>query len=245
MMTLRQKPDLTKLQLNFLDASQERSHRLGMIQRFQSGFVGGLLGMGFWTFSVFRSNLLITPERLRWTIAMGGAFGIFVGLMALASEELPSRMQRSLSVRAQGLVRILLVVILGILAWISYEWFLESLAFTPADIDSLLLGGIGLAVGFVIRTRFQIPPWAATLITAVTTWIPIYVTFERASAGFDQFVPLIYFYDDPNQVYSIGIPMVLLIALGANFPALSREIRSLYGRLRSPLAPQETFRKQG
>lgn len=233
MLPLAQKPDLTDLQRSFLDASQERSRRVGMIQRFESGFVGGLLGMGFWTFSVFRSNLLITPERIRWTIAMGGIFGIFIGLMALASEELPSRMQRSLSLRAQILLRAVLVVILGILAWVSYEWFLESIGSTSADLNALVFGGIGLAAGFVVRTRFQIPAWLAGLITAVMTWIPIYVTFERAAAGFDQFVPLIYFYDDPNQVFSIGIPMVLLIALGANFPAISREALGLYRHLRN------------
>ncbi|MBL8163278.1 MAG: TIR domain-containing protein [Anaerolineae bacterium] len=230
MLALQKHDDLTDLQRNFLERSVQRNIRAQMLWRLQSGFFGGLVGMGFWTFSVFRSDILITPERMRWTIAMGGVFGLFIGIMALLSESLPFRLRRSLNERAQVIIRIVLTIVLGIAAWMSFWWFLDALLFNSPDINALVLGGLGLAAGFIARIEFKMPSWVAVLITTLAIWLPLYITFERASAGSELFTPLMFFYDDPNQVFTIGLPFALLVALGAHFPAISRDVVALLKR---------------
>lgn len=224
MLALQKSDQITNLQQDFLQRSVQYNIRLQMMRRLQSGFLGGLVGMGFWTFSVFRSDILITSERVRWTIAMGGLFGLFIGLMAMLSEALPLRIRRLMSERAQKIMRTALIIVLGIAAWMSYWWFLDALAFNPPDINALALGGMGLAAGFIARIVFRMPGWMAALLTTLAIWLPLYITFERAAAGSELFTPLMFFYDDPNQVFTIGLPFALLVALGAHFPAISRDI---------------------
>lgn len=237
LLPLKAQEQTTDLCRAYLERSQQQEQRAAMVSRSVSGFAGGLIGVGFWTFSVFRSRLLITPERLRWTISMGSFFGLFVGLLALLADDIPSPLDRFLPRRAQTALRVVVSLLLGVAAWMSFSWFLESFAFTPADMNSLVLGGVGLAAGFIIRDVFKPSAWLAFVLTAVLTWLPVFITFTQAAAGSPYFVPLISFYDDPNQVFSLAIPMVLLIALGANAPELSGDVRSLLSRMMARRTP--------
>jgi hypothetical protein len=130
-------------------------------------------------------------------------------------------------------MRTTLTIVLGIIAWMSFWWFLDALLFNSPDINALALGGLGLAAGFVARIAFKMPGWVAGLITTLAIWLPLYITFERASAGSELFTPLMFFYDDPNQVFTIGLPFALLVALGAHFPDISQDALALLRRVRS------------
>jgi hypothetical protein len=240
LLPLKEQEQTTDLCRAYLERSQQQERRAAMVSRSVSGFAGGFIGVGFWTFSVFRSTLLITPERMRWTISMGGFFGLFVGLLALLADDVPSPMDRLLSERGQMALRAVISLLLAIAAWMSFAWFLGSLAFTPSDMNSLVLGGVGLAAGFIIRDGFKPSAWMAFVLTAVLTWLPVYITFTQAAAGSAYFVPLISFYDDSNQVFALAIPMVLLIALGANAPELSGDARSLLSRMMARRTPPLT-----
>lgn len=231
MLIMLNRTDITDLQRQFLQRSRQYNLRAQVIWRFQCGFTGGLLGMGTWTFSVFRSPILITPERIRWTIAMGGAFGVFIGLIAALAGDLPMWQRYSLPKRVNLALRVVLTLVLSVLAWMSYIWFLDSISFTRQDFDTWLLGGVGLAAGFIVRLLSKAPAWLATLITLIATWLPIYIASGKIAGTAAQFVPLVFF-DIPDQVFSIGIPMTILIALGANFPALSHDLRAFYRILR-------------
>ena len=128
-----------------------------------------------------------------------------------------------------------LCLALGVLAWASYLWFLENLNLTPQDTATVVLGGLGLASGFILRVLFKLPGWAAFLLTAILTYAPIYVTFNRFFAGSEQFISLVLF-DNPDQLFSVAVPMVLLIALGANAQEVYRDVRRLYRRWLAPKA---------
>jgi len=227
-------PAITDLQRNFLNKSIERERQIQMLLRFVFGFAGGFLGIGFWAFSVFRSDVLITPERLLWTLALGQVFGPFIGLQSVLAGNMWWSTERRLPMPVRLFLRIGGCFLLGVFVWVSYLWFLGSLDMSSPSINALLFGGLGLATGFIIRILFKLPGWLAALLTAFFTWLPIYVTFQDASSGGTTFLPLIWFYDDPNQAFSVAIPMVLFIALGANAEALLTEARHFYRQLRPP-----------
>jgi hypothetical protein len=223
--------ELTDLQRSFLQASIERDHSLQVFWRFAWGFIGGLLGMGFWAFSVFpsESGTLITPLRLIYAVVLGEVFGIFNGMLAVLAEDSLPITRRILPPRLVLPFRILATLLISIAAWGIFGWFYQqNPMLTQQDINSMLFGGIGLAAGFLLRILFpKLPTWLTALLTAVFTYIPIYVTFQQYWAGTDQFQPLIYVsYDNPNQIYSIGIPIVIFIALGATAQPLWRDLRA-------------------
>jgi hypothetical protein len=227
-------PDITDLQRQYLEHSLRRERQTQMLMRFALGFLGGFLGIGFWAFSAFRSSILITPQRLIYTLALGQVFGLFVGLMSMLAGDMWWDSEQRLPPPIRFGLRIGGCLLLGVLAWGSYLWFLESLAMTPSDLNAVLLGGVGLAAGFIIRIMFpsRLPGWLAVLIMAVCAWLPIYITYTQFQEGSETYVPLIYF-DNPDQLYSIAIPLVLLIALGANAQAISQELSSLMGKIRA------------
>ncbi|MBC6934894.1 MAG: toll/interleukin-1 receptor domain-containing protein [Chloroflexi bacterium] len=219
---------LTDLQREYIAASRQADLRRQMLDRFAWAFAGGLLTIAFWAFSTFRSDVLITPVRIIYTIALGQTFGLCLGAMAVLTGELPQGLQLWLPARAPG--RVVLCLLLGVLAWGSYRWFLENLALTPQDLNALLLGGAGLAGGFIVRLLLRPPGWLAALLTAVFTFVPIIITYDSFFADTGGFVPLIFF-DFRDQLFSIAIPMVALLAVGANAHALYRQARQFFHRM--------------
>lgn len=234
---LRASPNLTDLQRAYLDASHEEDLRTRMIWRFQWAFVGGLAGIGLWAFSTFRSDVLITPLRVIYTLALGQVFGLTLGLMAALVGDLTRRLERLLP--GGRVTRVALCLALGVFAWASYLWFLENLSLTPQDVAAVLFGGVGLAAGFVLRALFRLPGWAALLLTAILTYAPIYVTFQQFAAGSQQFISLVLF-DHPDQLLTVAIPMALLIALGANAQDVYQDIHRLYRRWTATQAVQRS-----
>lgn len=221
LLTLLNRPDITDLMRDFLLRSDERHRREEMAQRFFWGFIGGLMGIAFWAFSTFRSDVLITPDRIIYSISLGQVFGACLGFLSMFADELPHRLQHWLgnSRVIRFVLRSLLFVGIGIFAWASYAWFLQHLGTTVQDENTLLLGGITLAAGFLIRSEAKLPAWLFTLIMAALIWLPIYVTYQD---NYVNFVPLIYF-DVSNQLFTIGIPVALIMAIGANARALYEE----------------------
>jgi TIR domain len=232
--TVITRADATDLMRQFVNKSQERRRREEMILRFIWGFFGGLLGIAFWAFSTFRSDILFSPQRVVYTIALGQVFGVCIGALSMLADELPNRVLRWLPSPAMRIaLRTLLFAGIGVFAWTSYIWFLERLGATQQDTNALLLGGVLLAAGFLARSlKTRLPGWGYTLLIAALIWIPINITFND---NYVNFVPLVYF-DLPNQVWSIGLPMALLMAIGANFQALQQEVRALYRRLSTQMS---------
>ena len=230
-----QRDDLTDLQRDFLQQSLYRRRRAQSIQRFMFGFLGGLLGMGFWAFSVFRSAEVITPLRLIYTIALGEVFGLFIGLLALLSSEMPEILRQRVRPPVLLALRIAACLVIGVLAWAIFRWFyLQYDALTRQDVNALLFGGLGLSAGFIVNMLFRLPGLAAAGVMALLIYLPMLVTLESYFAGSDLFVPLVYF-DDRAQIFTVGIPMVLLIAIGANAQALYHHVRVLLQRNPAPV----------
>ena len=159
------------------------------------------------------------------------------------ADELPNRLQRWLgnSQAVRFVLRSLLFVGIGIFAWTSYIWFLQRLGTTIQDENSLLFGGITLAVGFLIRSVTKLPAWVFTLVMAALIWLPIYITYQD---NYVNFVPLIYF-DVPNQLFTIGIPVALIMAVGANARALYEEISVRFRKMTTKPVEVKTVNAEG
>lgn len=221
-------PNLTPLQRDFLLESQRRLRQLQILWRFVFGFIGGFLGMGYWAFSVFVSDVLLTPLRLVYALALGEVFGLFIGALAVLAGDLPERVEQAVRPPVLRVVKIVLCFIIGVVAWWVFRWFYGFPVMTTQDMNAVLFAGAGLAFGFVLRILFKLPDWLLMVVTALSIYAPIYITYERYFAGTNQFEPLIFF-QARDQLFSVGIPLVILIALGANAHATIRQqLRTLF-----------------
>jgi hypothetical protein len=216
--------NLTDLQREYLEMSQLARRRRQLLQRFWFGVLGGVLGIGFYIFATFRTEVFFQQQRVASSIFIGEVFGLFLGLLAMLADDLPVRINQPWQRWALLFGRIVACLLFGIWVWAAYRWFFLQF---PIEIDlSIVIGGIGLAAGFVLRIFFKLPGWLDFLFMASAIYIAIYMTYNL----YGNLQPLLYF-DQPEQIFTIGVPVALLIALGANAPALYQETRALYRRL--------------
>jgi hypothetical protein len=194
-----------------------------VVWRYGFALLGAGLAMWFNIFYTFRAT---GSEHLamRWgnSISFALLFGHMVAFVALFGSEYPARLRDYWPRRVHIPVTVLLGFGLGTLTWVFYT--VLSLNRTDLDWGLMVLGGLGLGLGFVVSGIFRLPGWLAALITAIATYIPIYLAFDRFWAG--DGAALLY-YDKSGDVYSVAIPFVLLIALGGHAQALYRSARNI------------------
>lgn len=184
--------------------------------RYLLPFMGGFLAIFAHIYLYAGRGDWFAPQRL--SIALGNALifaHIFALLVYLAHEK-----------RLFWLLRIILCIALGILAWWAHLFF--YLYQSNPDIFTLILGGIGLAIGFVLAgiiplanrfLRFGL----AFLISAISIFAPIYWSFQNflASITNNPAQALLYFQaDNPEYAYLIGIPFALCLAFFGNLSLL-------------------------
>lgn len=194
-----------------------------LIQRFLLAVLGGFLAIGLNTYITFRSEAIFTPQRWGNTIAIGLTVGVLVGLLVLLADEIPSRLRGFWLWWARLILSAGLGFAAGLLVWSGYTYlFLQQpvVAWYP-----LYLAGAGIALGFVATAVLKLPGWLAVIVTAGATYVPLYLAFT-------QWLPPVLYYDSPNQIYTLGGMVAVLIALGGHGAALLRNIRWLLNRRR-------------
>lgn len=122
-----------------------------------------------------------------------------------------------------------LALIAGLIGMAHYLILFLQIRDTYAETSELLGLGFwtGLFASFGLITQYFIqsmPGLGYSLLTTALIWIPINITYND---DYVDFIPLIYF-DNPVHLLNIGLPLALLMAIGANFQALQTEIRALY-----------------
>lgn len=224
--------NLTDLQRTYLTRSQKHQRRLEMVWRFVWGFFGGLAGITFWAFVTVSRQVLFTPEPVIYSIALGQIFGICIGLLSMLADELPSRLKNVLKSQVLRFVlRTLLFTLVAAFAWFSFTWLQGIFAGTQQQMNALLLGSLGIASGFLIRSVTKLPGWSYVLLMTILIWLPLYITFTNNYVTFE---PLIGFRSS-DQVFSIGIVIAVLMAIGANARVLSMDVQILYRKLKLQL----------
>ena len=112
--------------------------------------------------------------------------------------------------------------------------------------DVAVYYGIGTALGFIIAGALNLRGWIAFLLTAVCIYLPVYlfgnfsltgqllVPVPLSEESMNNIVPaFILGYNTLDQLATIAIPMVILIALGGHAKAVWADVRVVWRKLRS------------
>ncbi|MCS6836188.1 MAG: toll/interleukin-1 receptor domain-containing protein [Anaerolineae bacterium] len=234
--------ELNELQRTFLQASRNREHAEQLAWRFIWGAVGGIVGMAWLVAGIFRGFRLSDPVSLALAFTAGQFFGLFVGLLALLSHGLPRFAERALPRQLHIGARAALCLLVGALAWMVYQWFFLGAPF--ALNWSKALGGLGLSGGFILTMLGKLPRVSQALrLKSGASWLPLVSVALIALCTFLPILPLnstsslpaiqegtldwLIAFDHAEQVWQVGLPLALFIALGANASPLWELLRNL------------------
>jgi hypothetical protein len=193
-----------------------------MKNRYFSAFLGGFLAIFAHIYLYAGRGDWFAPQRL--APALGNAL-IFAHLFALLVYFAHKK-------RLFWPLRFILCLALGIFAWWAHLFF--YLYQTTPDFLTLILGGLGLFIGFTLSALT--PPSLAGeagrgllqfglffLISAFSIYPPIYWSYQNflATITSQPAQALLYFQaDNPEHVYLIGIPFALCLAFFGNLSLL-------------------------
>ncbi len=209
---------------------------LDNVRRFVFALIGAGVAMGAHVFITFRSEAIFNADRWGKTISIGLTFGMFLAILVLLAGELPARLRRFWPWWTRLGVAGIAGFLWGTLTWGAFTWFFFNY---PPAWDVMAFASLGTMLGFVLTALFDLRGWVAFLLTALSTYIPIYIMFDWywnnrliLPITFSQQVAILY-YDFPEQIFTLAIPAVLLIALGGHAQALWKDVRTALAVIRS------------
>ena len=202
------------------------------VWRFVFALIGSTVAMAVYVWVSFRTEAIFQPDRWGKTISIGLTFGMLMAILVMIAGEVPARLRRFWP----GWTRLALGGIggflWGTLAWGAFTWFFLNY---PPDWDVMAFAGLGTALGFVLTAMFNLRGWVAFVLTALLTYIPIFLMYQYYNGAITlplTQVALIYF-NFPEQLYTLAIPVVVLIALGGHAQPLWQDIRQAAAAVRS------------
>jgi serine/threonine protein kinase len=213
-----------------------------IVWRFTFALIGGALGLSFHIYSLLgRWTGVIEAQVWNTTVTGGLTFGVLYGVLVILTAELPGRLQRFWSPWSRLLVSIVLGVLWGLFMWGNMAWlFLEISVW-----DVAVYYGIGTALGFILASALNLRGWVAFLLTATCIYAPVYlfatfgltgellVPVPLSADSLNNIVPAyILGYFTADQLVTIAIPMVILIALGGHAKAVWADVKAVWARVR-------------
>ncbi len=197
-----------------------------IVWRFVWAFLGGAAGMGAYVWGVYDQRPLLDPGRWKDTVAMALFLGLFVGLMVVAGGELPERLRSFWTWWARLLLSVITSIPLALAGWGVYTYiFLQY----PPEWTPLIPAAIGVSIALILSSIYRLPAWVLATIAALGTFLPLYSAFlgnaETGSAAILYTRP-----ESPEQIFTLGIPVALLLAVGMFAQQLYRELRALVKR---------------
>jgi hypothetical protein len=148
---------------------------LSLIFRYFMAAIGGWLAMGLTIWITYRSELIFTPQRWSNSLAVGLIFGLFIGFLVLFTDEFISRLRGFWRWWVRLIVSFGLGWFIGTLVWTQYTWLFLQQPEISATV--MRFGGFGLMFGFFLTTMLKLRSFLAIPLTALFTYIPIYVTY--------------------------------------------------------------------
>lgn len=201
---------------------------MGIVRRFVFGFLGGFAAMSLYAWINLSGPAILLNEKLGRTLSTGITFGLFVGFVVLLAGEFPLRLRGFWPAWMRLLAGVILGTLAGALVWAVYAWLLLYLALPTLEVVPLLLGGLGLALGFALAGTFRLGAWLAAPLTAVILFLFIWFSFDQYLVG-SMSSPFLYF-SGPDTIFSQGLLVAALIALGGYAQGLIGSLRRLLRR---------------
>lgn len=213
---------------------------LNNVWRFVFALIGAGLGMAIYVFTTFRSEAIFNAERWGRTISIGLTFGMLIAILTLLTSEAPSRLRGFWPWWARLAVGGLVGFLWATFSWGGFTWFFLNY---PPNWEVMAYVGLGTALGLIISSLFDLRGWISLLLTTILTYIPIYIMWEFFFTG-RLIIPIplsdevrfnpvsILYFDYPDQIVSLAIPVVLIIALGIHATAVWLDVKALWARLR-------------
>lgn len=195
---------------------------MGIVWRFVFGFLGGTIAMSLYAWINLSGPGILVNEKLGRTLSTGITVGVFVGLVVVLAGEVPARLRGFWPTWMRLLAGSLLGMLSGALIWTVYAWLLLYLALPTLDLGALLLGGLGIALGFAIAGTFNLRGWLSVLLSAAIAYVFIWYSYTNLTT------PFLYF-RGPDHVLPEGLLIAVLIAIGGFAQALWTDIRKLLG----------------
>jgi hypothetical protein len=201
----------------------------GLFSRYMFALIGGWLAMGFNILQTYRTGPLFTPQLWTNTLALGLMFGFFLGLLVIFAGEFSARLRGFWTWWAQLIYSVTVGFLLGTLVWAQFHWMYLQRNFGELYWPVIVFGGVGIAAGFVVTSLFKLRSWSAVPLTALLTYLPVLASWRYYLDNWEQnpdMEPLIYYLDNYSEVYSVAIPLALLVALGGHFLSVLDDIRA-------------------
>jgi hypothetical protein len=207
---------------------------MGVVWRYIWAAVGGFLALGGYAWVNLPTQAIFQASSSGIAVSTGLTFAFFTGFLALLAGEFPGRLGGFWAWGSRLVIGLLLGAVWGTLTWAAFTWFFLNY---PPDYNVMALGGVGLALGFIVSSLLRLPGWLAVIVTTAAVYTPIYVAFVN------YLPPILYFRSaDPNvfeavpfTLYTQGVWVALMIALGGHAQALWHDIRRAVAYLRTAI----------
>jgi hypothetical protein len=218
-------------------------HPMQIVWAFTFALMGGWLGMGQHIYRTYRAQSFFASQRILNTTAGGLFIGLLFGVLTIAAFTLPKRLEGFWPNWTRAIWSITASYFLAQTIWWAYGWMYLNLNDIPSSI--VIATGIGTSLGVVIPALFRMRGWAAALLMTATLFVPLYVGTTNMIRTYVTFQPPLFgispeyaqfgwvlAYDNPLQIWTVMLPMIVLVALGVHFPALLQDVRDLLSLFR-------------
>lgn len=151
---------------------------LGMTWRFIFAVMGAAIGRGLHLWLNYDLQVtVLEPSRIANSVAFGLVFGVFVGVVVLVSDEIPSRLRGFWKWPQRAIFAFVLGLLVGMLTWAVDAYMYRGV--TDIFWDLMIFGGFGLAFGFLFNSLLHLRAWAAVALTAVSIYLPIFAAYSN------------------------------------------------------------------
>lgn len=204
---------------------------LGVVWRYVFAAVGGFVALAGYAWVNLPQQAIFSAQSSGVAVSVGLTFGFFVGFVALLAGEFPARLRGFWPRWARVLSGLGLGTLWGAVTWWAFTWFFLNF---PPENHVMLLGGLGLAAGYLVSALLRLPGWLAVIVTAAAVYAPLYITSA-------QFMPPIIYFRNPETrlieplaptLFTQGIWIAGMIALGGHAQALWRDVMRVWARRR-------------
>ena len=203
---------------------------MAAVWRFIWAFAGAFAGFAFYAWVGLTASPgweVLVVQIYAKTVTTGLTVAFFSALRVIFADEIWQRLRGFWPAWIRALLAFGMGVFFGTIMWSAFTAILLE---GVAETSTSLLGGVGIALAFLLMNLFRMPGWLSTVVTFAGLYAPVVYTWWAYSTG-QMAAPLIYIVED-SQLITWLVPTLLLVALGVNAQALWRDTGGLRRRLR-------------